>query len=204
MQYSNFVCHTNNLECFLHCFQELESLQKALEPLQNLILRLDKVAAKAKDEQLTEVNICLTDARKTDEEMRARLFVLQVARKYDLATAHKMSRRKAGEYDDPDLAKVLEENEKREDKLKRDRERAKSQSPATKRSRFGPGNNMFQRSPSVGFQTQTSPLAAVYPGARPAGYGGFSRKSTFQTREPKGCHSCGQIGHFIKHCPNKK
>ena len=179
-------------------------MQKALEPLQNLILRLAKVAAKATDEQLTEVNICLTDARKTDGEMRARLFVLQVARKYDLATAHKMSRRKAGEYDDPDLAKVLEENEKREDKLKRDRERAKSQSPATKRGRFGPGNNMFQRSSSVGFQHQSSPLAAAYPGARPAGYGGFSRKSVFQTREPKGCNSCGQIGHFIKHCPNKK
>ena len=59
-------------------------MQKALEPLQNLILRLAKVAAKATDEQLTEVNICLTDARKTDGEMRARLFVLQVARKYIL------------------------------------------------------------------------------------------------------------------------
>ena len=184
--------------------QELEALQKALEPLQNLILRLAKVGATAKDDQLTEVNLCLVDARKTDAEMRARLFVLQVARKYDLATAHKMSRRKAGEYDDPDLAKVLEENEKREDKLKRERERAKSQSPATKRARFSAGNNLYQRSSSMGFQNQTSPLAAAYPGARPAGYGGFSRKSVFQTREPKVCHSCGQQGHFIKHCPNKK
>lgn len=179
-------------------------MQKALEPLQNMILRLAKVGATAKDEQLTEVNLCLADARKTDAEMRARLFVLQVARKYDLATAHKMSRRKAGEFDDPDLAKVLEENEKRDDKLKRDRERAKSQSPAAKRGRASAGNGMFQRSSSMGFQNMASPLAAVYPGARPAGYGGFSRKSVFQTRDPKGCHSCGQQGHFIKHCPNKK
>ena len=66
----------------------------------------------AKDQDLIKIELCLVDARKTEAEMRARLFVLQVAKKYDLATAHKMMRRKTGEYDDPDLAKVLEENDK--------------------------------------------------------------------------------------------
>ena len=117
----------------------------------------------------------MEDAHKTEAGMRARLFVLQVARKYDLATAHKMSRCKAGKYDDSDLAKVLEENEKRDEKLKRERERAKSQSPAAKRGRFPHSNTLFQRSSSMGFQAQSSPLAGAYPSTRPPGYGGFSR-----------------------------
>jgi hypothetical protein len=60
--------------------QELESLQKALEPTQNMIQRLVKMGATAKDDELEQINLCLLDARKTDAEMRARLFVLQVAK----------------------------------------------------------------------------------------------------------------------------
>ena len=57
--------------------------------------------------------------------MRDRLFVLQVWRKYDQETADKLARRKAGEFLDPELAKVLEEREKKMDREKREREREK-------------------------------------------------------------------------------
>ena len=44
----------------------------------------------------------------------------QVWRKYDQETADKFARRKAGEFLDPDLAKVLKEQEKRADRIKRE------------------------------------------------------------------------------------
>ena len=132
-------------------------MQKALEPLQNMILRLAKVGATAKDEQLTEVNLCLADARKTDAEMRARLFVLQVARKYDLATAHKMSRRKAGEFDDPDLAKVLEEM-KRGTTSSRGIEKGPSPNPQPQREAvLLPGMGCFNAVQAWVFKTWQAP-----------------------------------------------
>ena len=48
------------------------------------------------------------------------LMMPQVWRKYDQETADKFARRKAGEFLDPDLAKVLEEQEKRADRIKRE------------------------------------------------------------------------------------
>ena len=181
----------------------MESLQKGIEPLQNSILRLAKLGSTANEQNLIEIDLCLVDARKTEAEMRARLFVLQVAKKYDLATAHKMTRRKAGEYNDPELAKVLEENDKRDEKLKRERERNKFQVPA-KRARYATGNASFQHNSSGSYHAQTAALAFPYTGSRPSGYGGYNKRGGLPNKEPKGCHTCGQIGHFFKHCPNKK
>ena len=65
---------------------------------------------------LGELNASFEELRKADKELRERLFVLQVARKFDWDAANKMARRKAGDYDDPELAKVLEEREKKEEK----------------------------------------------------------------------------------------
>jgi hypothetical protein len=42
----------------------------------------------------------------------SRFFVLQVWRKYDHQTLHKLAQKKAGEYQDPDLVKILLDREK--------------------------------------------------------------------------------------------
>ena len=60
-----------------------------------------------------EAKAALVDFRKSELELRDRLFVCQVAKKYGWEDANKMARRKAGEFDDPELTKVLEEREKR-------------------------------------------------------------------------------------------
>ena len=75
-----------------------------------LISTLAAGATKREDENI------LVELRNSEESMRDRLFVLQVWRKYDQETADKPARRKAGEYLDPELAKVLEEREKKMDR----------------------------------------------------------------------------------------
>jgi hypothetical protein len=82
---------------------------------------------------LAGINSSLDEFQKSDKELRERLFVVQVAKKYDWDAANKMARCKAGEYDDPELTKVLEERERKEEKAKRSREkeRARSLTPST-------------------------------------------------------------------------
>ena len=45
--------------------------------------------------------------------------------KFDYQTANKLAQKKAGEYEDPDLAKVLEDREKAKEREKRDEKRAR-------------------------------------------------------------------------------
>ena len=155
-----------------------------------------------------EMNSSLEELRKADKELRERLFVLQVARKYDWDAANKMARRKAGEYDDPELTKVLEEREKKEEKAKRSRDKERSRSVGTPRSERG---RFFSGGPSAsfhrGYQGYSSPLASAYPQEQRSrsGYGrpaGFSYRQ--QNREEKTCRICHQTGHFQGSCPNKK
>ncbi|XP_045028545.1 uncharacterized protein LOC116931312 [Daphnia magna] len=82
----------------------------------------------------------LAEFRKAHELMRQRLFILTIWRKFDYATADKVARRKAGEYLDPDLAKVLEEKDKREIKRERKKEKDRSRGQG-KRFR---GNHSYQ------------------------------------------------------------
>ena len=100
---------------FIFCFiiQQLEAIQKVILPSQNAILALVKLTAKLKDEEKTEADLILTEQRKADQDLRNRLFVLQVWRRYNQETADKFQRRTAGEFLDDDLAKCLEEREKR-------------------------------------------------------------------------------------------
>ena len=57
----------------------------------------------------------LTEIKKGDDLMHNRLFILQVRREYGEEVADKLSRTKAGEFLDPDLNKILQE----ENKMKR-------------------------------------------------------------------------------------
>ena len=108
----------------MHLLQQLETIQKSIEPLQDGILRLSAIAAATTNEaSLRELDSSLEEFRKSEREMRERLFVIQVAKKYDWEAANKMARRKAGEYDDPELAKVLEEREKRDEREKKEKAR---------------------------------------------------------------------------------
>ena len=91
----------------------MESIQRAIEPLQDAILKLVPLAAQMEGDSLTAVNGSLEDFRKSETELRNRLFICQVAKSYGWEDANKMARRKAGEYEDPELTKVLEEREKK-------------------------------------------------------------------------------------------
>ena len=81
----------------------MEAIQRAIEPQQNAILSFSKLAAKLEGTNLAEANSSLADFRKSDKELRDRLYVLQVWRKFDYQMAHKLQMKKAGEFEDPDL-----------------------------------------------------------------------------------------------------
>ena len=58
--------------------QQIETVQKVGEPLQDAILKFDKLAAKLEGENKDEAKACLEDVRKSDKLLRERLFYLQV------------------------------------------------------------------------------------------------------------------------------
>ena len=181
-----------------------------MEPQQDAILSLAKLASELEGEQLAAANSSLEGFRKSDKELRNRLFILQVWRKFDYQTANKLAQKKAGEYEDPDLAKVLEDREKAKEKEKRDEKRAREAREAQKTKPFSPS---FKRARTVGpayvrgpGQASTSG-ASTYGqyrqshGARGGGRGGASHSSS---KSDKNCFICGEPGHFFNECPNKK
>ena len=182
-----------------------------MEPLQDSILALATLAtlaATANGEGLASMTEVLAGMRASDTHLRARLFVLQVARTYSWEHAHKMSRRKAGEYEDPDLAKVLEEMDKKEEKSKRESEKDRRKAAeGAKRGRFsGP---QFNRG-AQNYGGYRSPLATSYTGGRSQGasnsYGYRSAGGTRprQADEDKKCNNCQEKGHFWRACPSRK
>ncbi len=122
------------------------------------------------------------------------LMMPQVWRKYDQETADKFARRKAGEFLDPDLAKVLEEQEKRADRIKRepkDKQMFRSQSKRFRGSYYeGHGSN------SPDFSSQQHFGRGGY-GSRGRGGGTRGRK---QPGPDHKCHKCGSTEHFFKNC----
>ena len=69
---------------------------------------------------------------------------------YDYETAERMARRNAGDYEDPELVKALEEREKRSDREKRERERDKEKARGQpKRFKGGDSHhNFYDQQPS--------------------------------------------------------
>jgi hypothetical protein len=139
-------------------------------------LRLVNVTATVTVENtLAEMNAGLEELRKADKELRERLFVLLVARKYDWDAANKMDRPKAGQFDDPELTKVVEERERKEEKAKRNKEKEKSRSADSshsKRGRYvhGATSTIYHKG-HPGYQGHSSPLAWAYPHEQRAQYG---------------------------------
>lgn len=184
------------------CLQQLEAAQKALLPLQDSILALAKLTATlAADAGKPEAEDILKNMRKADESIRDRLFILQVWRKYDHETAERLARTKAGEFLDPDLAKVLEERQKRLDKEKRAKEREKEKTTSgTRRWRGGAANY----SEPQHYQQSSGHFSGR------GGYGGGGRGGGGPARglkrpsEQNTCHICGASDHFLKQCPNRK
>jgi hypothetical protein len=174
----------------------MESIQRAIEPLQDAILKFVKAMAALENNPLADV---LADLRKSEKELRDRLFICQVAKKYEWEAAGKMARRKAGEFDDPELAKVLEEQEKKLEKAKRDE--AKIKATQGQKRKFQPGTYGHYR--GGGYAAQQSPLAATSgPGAsRFAG-----SKPSYQQQNPNKevkCYLCDG-NHYVKFCSQRK
>ena len=194
---------------FLCCFQQLEAIQRSIEPLQDGILKLKVLAAATTNEgTLRDLNASLGDLRKAEKELRDRLFVIQIAKKYDWEAANKMARRKAGEFEDPDLAKVLEDREKKEEKAKKEKA---GLAMSFKNKRGGRPYGGFQsfcggyHGNGLG-QTMTQHFPQEFGAAR-RGFGYQSSGFRLGRRGPnedQRCHSCNQVGHFWQQCPNKK
>lgn len=191
--------------------QQLETIQRSIEPLQDAVLRLATLAATTTDvPSLTAINTSLEELRKTDKELRERLFVIQVAKKYDWEAANKMARRKAGEYDDPELSKVLEEREKKEEKAKKEKAKLSTTFKAKRGANYY-GTPTFNRGNYHGYGPGATATALHYMPEfgmrRGANYSpGHQSGSRFgrNSSEEGKCNKCGQTGHFWKHCPSQK
>jgi hypothetical protein len=94
-----------------------------------------------------------------------------------------MSRPKAGDYEDPELAKVLEEQEKKDEKAKRAREKDREQSVAKRQTNW---SNQHRSGPPM---ANRSPMAATQT-YRQRGYG--HRPARVSSMD-KSCHKCGEI-----------
>lgn len=171
----------------------MEAIQKALLPIQNGIIAFVKLTATLKDDNTKNAaNAILEEFRNGDEALRDRLFVLQVWRRYDHETAERMARRKAGEFEDPELAKVLEEREKR--CRERDKERSRNQP-----KRFKSGASYYGYHPSGSYDNgpQSTGRGGHGVRGRRGNIRGSKRPSAENTR-----HKCGSSEHFYKTCPN--
>ena len=186
-------------------------------PLQNgIIASVTLISTLTAGATKREAENILVELRKSEESMRDRLFVLQVWRKYDQETADKLARRKAGEYLDPELAKVLEEREKKMHREKRERERD--------RKIFGNRSKRYRSDSSYRGDSRpsTSDHGTYHTGGRGSfryGYGGGGHGGSYGGHGGGGSydggrggkrpgpeqkfHLCGDPGHFFKQCPTK-
>ena len=183
--------------------QQMESIQRTLEPLQDAIINLAKEAAKLENNPLGPA---MADLRKSELELRERLFICQVAKKYGWEDASKMARRKAGEFDDPELAKVLEEREKKNEKDKREVAKARAaQSSQGQKRKFHSGTYGHYKGQVAQFRRRlqgTSTTNSYNSRAYPGGSGRPGYPSQNHSKEIK-CYLCDG-DHYVKNCPQRK
>ena len=121
--------------------------------------------------------------------------MLKVWRKYDQETVDKFARRKAGEFLDPDLAKVLEDQEKRTDRAKREQLKDKQMS-CSQPKRFRGGGSYYE-----GYGSKSPDFDGQQYAGR-GGYGSRGRGGGTRGRKQPGpdnkCHKCGSTEHFFK------
>ncbi|EFX71043.1 hypothetical protein DAPPUDRAFT_112153 [Daphnia pulex] len=109
---------------------------------------------------------------------------------------------KAGEFRDPEMAKILEEREKRHDRDRREREKERERSNRSRRFRGGTAHYSDYPSRSFDSGAYQTPGCSGF-GSEYGGRGGNVRGGRRPGSDNK-CHLCGEPGHFFKQCPQKE
>jgi len=161
---------------------------------QNSIITLRPLAARLTAENKAAADAVLTELRKMDESNRDRLFILQVWRKHGQDAADSLARRKAGEYLDPDLSQVLEDQAKKRERGEKEKER----SNRPKRGRGGASyynNDEYGPGPS-GAPGYSAHGRGGYSATGRGGYGSGRGGSAGGGKRPGNdnkCHICGDL-----------
>lgn len=184
----------------IHLFQQLDTVQQILEPLQDGIIALTKLAAGLEGDNKAALVVGLEDIKKAEQLTRNRLYILQIWRKFDYETANTVAKKKNGEFEDPDLVKALEDRDKKEEKAKRERERARAATPyRAKRGRYeGSSPHASGTYGAYRAQMQDRGHGRSQRGGHRGGYINRDWKTDGK------CYTCGQGGHQFKECPDKK
>ena len=83
------------------------------------------IATMVEGEGKDSAQVALAEIKKSQELMRNRLFILQVRREHGEEVSDKLSRTKAGEFLDPHLNKILQEENKIKRKIQLELEKEK-------------------------------------------------------------------------------
>ena len=146
--------------------------------------------------------VALAEFKKSDDLMRNRLFILQVRREHGEEVADKLSRTKAGEFLDPDLNKILQEENKMKRKIQLELEKEKERLRIkAKRTKFNPRSSDYGAGPS-----NAGGYHGSYQGTT-RGRGGYSRGGGTKhipttAPEPKKWYTCQSTQHLARNCTN--
>lgn len=165
------------------------------------ILAAGRAIAKMEAGQRQEAEAALAYFRKTDQLLRERLFILQVWRKHGEVIARQLASMKAGELLDPDLAKLLKDKLKSEQKIQRDlaKDRVASQQQA---KRFKP----YHGAGTSGYNRGSQNRGGHSRGGRGYARGGSSNGRGAEPEpgsvpKERSCYLCHSTEHFIRNCP---
>ena len=169
-----------------------------LNSQEGIIVSNRLVAAMEAGIQKEAAILALAEFKKNDLLMRNRLFILQVQKQYGEEVADKLSRTKAGEFLDPDLNKIFEEENKmkRRLQLELEKERERSRITAKRAKVYPPRAKESDDGPSK---------TGGYHGAS-GGRGGYSRGGGTKNipTEPRRCYVCKSTEHLARNCTDDK